>query len=149
MYDKDKIKFDAYVDIICDEFGIERELLYVGGRYTAIKDCRIVAWSISRKRLPRVTQQELAEEFGLVNHATVISGIKRVNNYLDTEPEFRGMYDKINLLCGYVDTYIDKYNVKYAPIGIKQAIRDDLKRALDMDSIEDIKSLIASILPLI
>jgi len=86
--------------IICSHTGenIPPEILHSKSQEQHIKTARQIIWHFARRE--GMTLQKIGKHYGK-GHANVLSGIRYVNNLVDTEPEFAKKIDdyqrRINL----------------------------------------------------
>lgn len=109
------ISFDIIVELVCKEFGADREIVLSRTRLVEFLRPRQVIQYFCRKYLKvqnlyrkknnrKMSLRIISELTNVTNHATILSSIKLVNNLIDTEKDFKQKIEAIKAL-------IDKYNL--------------------------------------
>lgn len=86
---KRQISIDDITKAVCAEFGLTREQLCERNRHHNICFPRQVAHWLALN-LTNKTQHEIGKQIGGLNHSTVITSRRVVNNYMETNPTKRG-----------------------------------------------------------
>ena len=94
-----KITIEIVTEVVCKHFGCDTSTVHRNSRKPEVIDVRNTAIYLCRSTLHK-TYAEIGAYF-VKDHATIINSCKRVENRLDTEPEFKEtmkqLIEKINL----------------------------------------------------
>lgn len=96
---------EMIVDRICDHLFMSKEKIYSKSRKHEIVFARHLVYFFVR----RLTQMSLTET-GMIfmqDHATVLNGVKRINERLQTDKKTMHLVSTIQLLLGANNTYVD------------------------------------------
>ena len=93
------MNIDNIINLGCEFFNIKRDELNNPSRRFEFNLHRHVIWYFCRK-YTGCTLREIGLKTGRRNHATVLSGIRSVNNQIDTDFEYRMLIDRM-------DTFLD------------------------------------------
>lgn len=88
-----QIKTDKIVDIICDEYDLNRVILMSKSREAKIVEARAMCFYFIKEKT-RLTLSEIGGLFGKT-HATVLHSIKGTNNYIEVDKKFRENMEKL------------------------------------------------------
>lgn len=82
------------IDIVCEHFGTNLESIKIKSRKPEVKEVRHVCYFMLKKH----TRNGLANIGALLDqdHATVLNGLKRINNYIETERQTREHIEAID-----------------------------------------------------
>ena len=92
MTETDKIQI--IFKLVCDFRGIPIEKAYSKTRKREIVECRQIAMTISME-LIKATLQEIGQNIGGKDHATVLHAKKTIKNLCDTNKKFKHDYESI------------------------------------------------------
>lgn len=87
-------KGESIIDKGCDYLGIEKSVLLSPLRTPYICDYRFMFMKLLRS-LTELTLKETAEILGRDNHATIILGIKKCNDYIGNEDDYRNKFNNL------------------------------------------------------
>jgi len=92
------LKFDQIMQSVCMATGITAEYINMKSREPVVllprQMCHYIASKCTKKTL-----SEIGKYFGNKDHATVLNSVKKIQNYLDTDKEFRDKYGDLLNSC--------------------------------------------------
>ena len=89
----DKVKhFEEVETIVCDVFGLKVAQLRGESVELPLPDARKVTWHICRTRFG-YTYAYMAKRHKK-HHSTVLTGIRKLKGYMETEPELKAKFEK-------------------------------------------------------
>lgn len=84
------------IDAVCKQYGITPEQITLRSRIDRIVEARQVAMYILYKKLyPAYSLKDVGGLFGGFDHTTVLSNCNRIQDLIDTEPDFKAMIETL------------------------------------------------------
>lgn len=85
----------AVVTAVCVCYNVQPEVLYRQTRELEAVEPRWMAWVFMKLFMPKCTLKEMAAEFGLEDHTTVIHGLKKMRYWIKVQREEAEMYARV------------------------------------------------------
>jgi hypothetical protein len=85
----------AVVAAVCVCYKVRPEVLYRQTREVEAVEPRWMAWVFMKLFMPKCTLKEMAAEFGLEDHTTVIHGLKKMRYWIKVQKEEAEMYERM------------------------------------------------------
>lgn len=87
---------ELIIDTVCNTFEISRESLFADDRITQNSNARFICYKLLKDLVrPRISLKAIGQKFSGRDHTTILHGLKKFQNYYDTEVEFRNTYNNI------------------------------------------------------
>ena len=96
-----KKKIRSVETVVCRIRQIEPEDLKSQSRKKELKDTRFIIWYFLKKRYPWITSREASAYYNRKSHATVLSGVKKVYDRIETNRAFRTKIQIIDNELGF------------------------------------------------
>lgn len=102
---------------ICDVLRVEYKNLLWGGRTAKLCEARFVAFSVSKSFQPARSLPEIAQRFELADHTTVLHGLRRVNEVIESPKARKNLrlFGKVALVCEKLKLEIPSLVYTYVP----------------------------------
>lgn len=87
-------------DCVAEMFGVEPRLMPSAARPAYISSARMVGYWIVRQVFPELSFDCVGQLYGGRDHSTVISGLRKIEQRRDNDPDFRELTDAILAAIG-------------------------------------------------
>ena len=88
-------QMDKVIHIVCSEVKVPpAAVMRNNDRHRTLCTARQLCWKAIRENM-QINQVDIAMHFGGYDHSTIVYGIKRINDYIYTEPELAQTYQRI------------------------------------------------------
>ena len=88
------ITFDTILNVTSEHFGVSKEMIISKSRTNEVAIARMAVMYLARKFLD-ISQQAIGDNLGGRDHATIINGIKRIDEYINEKPDFKNSIDSL------------------------------------------------------
>lgn len=86
---------EEIAELVAQYLGYELEQLKVFTRKKEIVQGRFLAMFMIRKAMPRLSLRKIGQVFGNYDHATVLNALTKVQNFIDTEEDYKDMVRRV------------------------------------------------------